>query len=310
MPTLIDWHAHHTAPELIDRLVAWGGRPPRPDAFDSPDFARRAGELDEVGIDVQLICQGAGLDADRVAAEQAVEMMRASNDVLAERIGPHADRFLGSVAISLQNPEESAREIERLADAGFRAVLMYARGNLVTRPEAEPIFAALDAASLPIFLHGGGGSPARDPSLQLLEDEGQGVTVSAHADAAVSDCVVRMIAAGIFDRHPGVQVVIRSGGGGVPLLLNKLYWKHQGANGEQRYADVLREHFLVDTASVSSRTLQFLIDTMGEDRVVFGSDYCGGLGPLTKGVRAIEEHPDPTHVKSLTERTSRQLLGL
>jgi hypothetical protein len=307
---LIDWHAHHTAPELLEKLATWGARPPRPDAYDSADFDRRASELDEADIGVQLICQGAGLDADRMPAEYAVEMMRSSNDVLARRIEPHGDRFFGTIAVSLQNPDESAREITRMAGNGFRAVFMYARGSLVTRPEAEPMLAALDEAGLPIFLHGGGGGATRDPSLQFLEDEGQGVVVSAHADAAVTDCVVRMIAAGIFDRHPGVQVVIRSGGGGVPLLLNKLYWKHKGPKGEQRYADVLREHFLVDTASVSARTLQFLVDTMGEDSVVFGSDYCGGLGPLTKGVRAIEEHPDSDGIVALTERNSRRLLGM
>jgi predicted TIM-barrel fold metal-dependent hydrolase len=119
-----------------------------------------------------------------------------------------------------------------------------------------------------------------------------------------------MIASRLFDRHPQQQVVIRSGGGGIPLLLNKLYWLHKGPNGEQRYADVLREHFLVDTASVNARTLQFLVDTMGENRVVFGSDYCGGLGPLTKGVRSIEEQPNPDIVRSLTERNSRELLKL
>jgi predicted TIM-barrel fold metal-dependent hydrolase len=144
----------------------------------------------------------------------------------------------------------------------------------------------------------------------LLEDSGQGVTVSAHADAAVSDCVVRMIAAGLFDRYPGLQIVIRSGGGGVPLLLSKLYWKHKGQNGEQRYSDVLIQHFSVDCASAKPRTLQFLVDTMGEDRVVFGSDFCGGLGPLQRAMPVIELQPDPDGVRAMTEQNSRRLLRI
>src|SRR5439155_3763313 len=123
---LIDWHSHHTAPELIEKLADWGGRPPRPDPYDSPDFARRVDELDEAGIDVQLVCQGAGLNADRLPSDRAVQMMQASNDVLAERIAPQRGRLLGAVTTSLQNPEASAREIERLAGGGFRAVLVYA----------------------------------------------------------------------------------------------------------------------------------------------------------------------------------------
>jgi 2,3-dihydroxybenzoate decarboxylase len=130
------------------------------------------------------------------------------------------------------------------------------------------------------------------------------------ADAAVSDCVVRMIAAGLFDRYPDMQVVIRSSGGGVPLLISKLWWKHKGPQGEQRYSDILRQHFSVDCASASPRTFQFLLDTMGEGRVVFGSDYCGGLGPLKKALPVLDEQPDPSRVRSITEKNSRALLHL
>jgi len=49
---------------------------------------------------------------------------------------------------------------------------------------------------------------------------------------------------------------------------------------------------------------------MGEDRVVFGSDYCGGLGPLEKAVAVVTDQPDPAHVQALTERNSRRLLSL
>ena len=310
MPMLIDWHAHHTAPEVAEWAGQLSGRAPRPDPYDSPDFARRIAEMDGAGVDVQLISQGAGLNADGLPSAQAIQLVRASNDAVAERVAPYPDRLFGNVAITWNDVEASVEEIERNAARGFKAVLMYARPAAADSPEADPIFAKIDDLGLPIFLHGGGAGGRGDPSLGRLEDGGQGVIVSALADAAVSECVVRMIAAGVFDRHPGLQVVIRSSGGGIPLLLSKLWWKHNGPEGEQRYSDVLLDHFLVDCASASPRTLQFLIDTMGEDRVVFGSDYCGGLGPLEKGVRVIDDQPDPTRVRALTERNSRRLLGL
>jgi len=307
---LIDWHAHHTAPEVAERIGRLGGRAPQPDPYDSPDFARRVSEMDAAGIELQLVSQGAGLNADGLDIGDAMEVVRASNDAIAERVAPHPDRLFGTIAICWKDPVGSAAEIERMAGRGFRAVLMYARGDMADSPEAEPIFAKIDELSLPIFLHGGGAGPRRDGGLEHLEDGGQGVIVSALADAAVSECVVRMIAAGIFDRHPSLQIVIRSSGGGVPLLLSKLWWKHKGPRVEQRYSEVLLDHFLVDCASASPRTLQFLIDTMGEDRVVFGSDYCGGLGPLEKALPVIDQQPDPARVKALTERNSRRLLGL
>lgn len=307
---LIDWHAHHTPPELVERLASLAGRSVKPDPYDSTDFSQRIAEMDGAGVDLQLVSQGAGVNADRLPPDQALSMVQTSNDVIAERIGPHPDRLAGTIAITWADPAGSTAEIQRMAGRGFRAVMMYARGDMLGRPETEPIFARTAELGLPIFLHGGAGAPTRDATLDLLEDAGQAVSASAHADAAVSDFVVRTIAAGLFDRYPGLQVVIRSSGGGVPLLLSKLYHKHKGPSGEQRYADVLLEHFLVDCASAKPRTLQFLIDTMGEDRVVFGSDYCGGLGPLARALPVVEEQPDPAGVKALMERNSRRLLHI
>jgi 2,3-dihydroxybenzoate decarboxylase len=309
MPALIDWHAHHTPPELIGRFAA-GGRAPQPDPFDSPDFGRRVQELNAANIEFQLVSQGAGLDPDRLPLEQAIDAAHEANEIIAERIAPYRDRLAGTISISLQDIPGSIREIEQRAGNGFGAVFLYARGELVTRPEMDEVFATISRLGLPIFLHGGGGRPFTDAGLAQLEDGGMGVIVSAHADAAVTDCVVRMIASSLFDRYPNLQVVIRSSGGGIPLLLNKLYWKHRGADGEHRYSDILREHFLVDCASSTATTLQFLLDTMGEARVVFGSDYCGGLGPIEKGLAALHQHPHGDDVMELLNRNSRRLLHI
>jgi predicted TIM-barrel fold metal-dependent hydrolase len=311
MATLIDWHAHHTAPEVGARLAALGGRAPRPDAHDSPDFAQRIAAMDAAGIAVQLVCQGAGLNPDRLPAAEALALARQSNDLLAERCAPYPDRLLPVASISYADAEAAVAEIARMAARGAPAVMLYARPDLVGSAETERVFATATALGLPIFLHGGGGVGApRDPALERLEDGGQGVTASVGADAAVADFVVRTIAAGVFDRYPSLEIVIRSGGGSVPILLHKLWWKHKGPAGEQRYADVLREHFLVDSANVDARTVGYLVDAMGEDRVVFGSDYCGGLGPLEKAVALIDEQPEPARVRALTERNSRRLLRL
>jgi predicted TIM-barrel fold metal-dependent hydrolase len=179
---------------------------------------------------------------------------------------------------------------------------------MLDSPEAEPLFAKIAGLKLPIFLHGA--TAANDPTLKRLEDEGAGVVYSVIADAAVCECAVRMIASGLFDRHPDLKIVIRTGGGGLPLLLHRLFWKHKGPKGEECYSDILLRHFWIDTAGVDARTLRFLLDTLGESKIVFGSDYCGGLGALEKALPVIQDQPDPARVKAITERTSRNLLRL
>jgi predicted TIM-barrel fold metal-dependent hydrolase len=307
---LIDWHAHHTAPEAVARLVALGGREAKADRFDSTDFGKRVAEMDSAGVDLQLVSQGAGLNADPLPRGAAVELMRLGNDLMAERVGRYKDRLRGTIGVTYGDAQASAAEIDRMAGNGFGALMMYARPDLVGLPETELLFEKAAEHGLPIFLHGGGAARREDPGLQRLEDGGQGVAVSVLADAAVSEFVVRTIAAGVFDRYPNLRIVIRSSGGSVPLLLNKLWWKHRSAGGEKTYAEVLREHFLVDCANGDARTLAFLVDSMGEDNVVFGSDYCGGLGPLDKAVRVVEDQSQPERVKQLMERNSRRLLGI
>ena len=49
MPVLIDWHSHHTPPEIVQEIVGLGATPPRPDPLDSPDFSHRIRELDGSG---------------------------------------------------------------------------------------------------------------------------------------------------------------------------------------------------------------------------------------------------------------------
>jgi 2,3-dihydroxybenzoate decarboxylase len=311
MVTNIDWHAHHTAPEVAERIHALTGKRPHVDAFDSPDFSKRISEMDEAGIDFQLICQGAGVYADQLPAAAALEIARMSNDVLAERLAGRGERLAGIIALSLKNLPESLSEIERNAKRGFRAVLLYphVEGAMVAdTPDMDPIFAKISELKLPIFLHGAG--TAQDPSLARLEDGGAGVAYAVLSDGEVAECCLRMIASGLFDRYPNLRIVIRSSGGGIPLLLHRFFWKHKGPRGERRYYDIFFEHFLIDCASSDARTLAFLIDKMGEKNIVFGSDYCGGLGPLTKGFKAISAQADPERVKSFMEKNSRELLHM
>jgi predicted TIM-barrel fold metal-dependent hydrolase len=311
MASWIDWHSHHTAPEAAQQLGAFTGKQIKIDDYDSSNFTERIKAMDDAGLDLQLICQGAGLYPDQLPADQALAMMRLSNRLIADRIAPHRDRLIGMTALSLKNIDASIEELERTSSHGFRAAMLYATMDgeiIVDQPEMEPLYAKIGELGWPIFLHGAG--LAHKPALKRLEDEGVGVAYAVLSDAEIGEGVARMIASGVFDRHPKLKLVIRSSGGGIPLLLHRFFWKHKGPQGEQRYSDILLEHFLMDCASSDARTLTFLIDTMGEERIVFGSDYCGGLGPLRKSLAAIEQQPNPERIKSFTEKNSRKLLNL
>jgi predicted TIM-barrel fold metal-dependent hydrolase len=312
MATLIDWHAHHAAPELLDKVEQLGGKRPQGDEGDTPDFGQRRKEMDEAGIEMQLVCMTGRADPESWPAAQAVEIVQTANDALADRVSYDRSRFFGVISITLRDVAASVAELDRMAAQGFKAVLMFPRCDgevVIDRPEVEPVFAKISELDLPIFLHGGGGAP-KDPSLQRLEGGGAGVSGSVLNEGSICEWAARGIACGLFDRYPNLRVVIRSGGGVMPMMLNRMSYKHQSPGGEKRYGEVVREHFAVDTRSPDPRTLSYVIDAMGEDGVVFGSDYAGGTGPMKASLIAIERQADPERVKALTERNARRLLRL
>ena len=131
--------------------------------------------MDEVGIDLQLICQGAGLYADQLPADQALAIVRQSNDLLAQRIAPHRQRLMGVTALSLKNIEASVEELERTSARGFRAALLYPTVDgemVVDLPVMDPLYAKIAELGWPIFLHGAG--LAKDPRSNGSRMEEQG----------------------------------------------------------------------------------------------------------------------------------------
>ena len=167
MATWIDWHSHHTSPEAVETFAEFTGKRPKIDDYDSTDFADRVQQMDEVGIDLQLICQGAGLYADQLPADQALAIVRQSNDLLAQRIAPHRQRLMGVTALSLKNIEASVEELERTSTRGFRAALLYPTVDgemVVDLPVMDPLYAKIAELGWPIFLHGAG--LAKEPNAQ------------------------------------------------------------------------------------------------------------------------------------------------
>ncbi len=91
----------------------------------------------------------------------------------------------------------------------------------------------------------------------------------------------RLVFGGVLDRFPTIRFVLPHGGGALPYLVGRL---HQGwkVRPECRHLkmgpeDYLR-HFYYDTIAHSPESLSFLIDRVGADRVLLGSDYCFDMG--------------------------------
>ena len=219
MATWIDWHSHHTAPEAVETFAEFTGKRLKIDDYDSTDFADRVQQMDEVGIDLQLICQGAGLYADQLPADQALAVVRQSNDLLAQRIAPHRQRLMGVTAFSLKISRRRWRSWSALRPGASRGFVVSHRrrrngcgsaGNgPALRQDCRTGMADLSARRRSCQTQRSNGSK--------MEEQG-GVAYAVLSDAEISECALRMIASGVFDRYPDLRIVIRSSGGGLPLF--------------------------------------------------------------------------------------------
>ena len=127
--------------------------------------------------------------------------------------------------------------------------------------------------------------------------------------------VLAMILGGVFDRvPPSLRVCFAHGGGSFPFWLGRLdnAWERRGelvrghsARPPSEYTD----RFFVDSVVFHPAALRLLVDTMGEDQIVVGSDYPYPLGerPAGKVVRDAEYLTDEQRDKLLSTNALRFL---
>ncbi|GAA0325485.1 amidohydrolase family protein [Actinoallomurus spadix] len=242
---------------------------------------RRLADMDAAGIDRQIISLTAPgvqiLDADR-----AVAMATLANDRLAEACGRHPDRFTGLTAVAPQDPDASAKEIERGAGLGLKGVIInsHTHGEYLDDQKFWPILEAAEALDAPVYLHPT--APPRTMIKPLLEAGldgamfGFGVETGMHA--------LRMITSGVFDRFPRLKLVLGHLGEALPFWLYRVDFIHAATVRSQRYAairplarkpsDYMRENVWVTTSGNAwEPAIMFCREVLGSDRVLYAMDY-------------------------------------
>jgi aminocarboxymuconate-semialdehyde decarboxylase len=119
---------------------------------------------------------------------------------------------------------------------------------------------------------------------------------------------------GVLDRHPGLTICLAHGGGYVPYALDRLdkgweVWPDLRGRSQDRPSTYVRR-FYYDTVVYTERNLRFLIDVVGADRVVFGTDW---PAPMTfdDPVGRLEAMPGltPDEREALLWGTAASLFG-
>jgi aminocarboxymuconate-semialdehyde decarboxylase len=242
------------------------------------DAEVRLEEMDRDGIDRQIISATPVLFAYNREPQCALECARLFNHAALEMCNRGKGRLQSLCQVPLQDIDASCTELTRCMHDGHVGVEI---GNHVGEKN-------LDDPGILTFLHhcaDEGAAVLVHPwdmmASQRMPKYMMPWTVGMPAETQLA--LVSMIVSGAFDRLPAkLRICFAHGGGSFSFLLGRLEnaWHHQPAarGGSQFPPSHYLDRFYVDSAVFDERALQFLVETMRQDRVLLGSDYPFPLG--------------------------------
>lgn len=246
----------------------------------------RLRQMDAGGMQLMLL----SLNAPAVQAipdpGRAVEIARRANDFLAAEVQKRPERFQGLAALALQDPDEAARELQRcVRELGFKGALV--NGFSQVRDAQSMVYlddaryrgfwAEVEKLDVPFYLHPRNPLPS---AAQIYEGHPWllGPTWAFGQETAVH--ALRLMASGLFDAHPRLQIVLGHLGEGLPYSIwrvdNRNAWTGQPPRypAKRKLGEYFQQNFHL-TTSGNFRT-QTLIDAMlevGADRIMFSTDW-------------------------------------
>jgi uncharacterized protein len=249
----------------------------------SYDASARVALYDEWGVDAGLVFPTIGIlpfETDDMGLLNA--MMTAYNRWQRDFASGAPGRILPVATLNLRDVAGAEAELERCLDAGFKAVFLPPEpidGVPPGDPRFDRLWARCAEAGVPVCFHvvvrfGGAG---------ILSDwmaAGAGMLFgfSLGATAQVIPAVTYMAVSGVFDRIPDLKVLcVEAGCGWAPYLMDRLDEKHAALGSlfpatKERPSDYLRRNVWY-VAEPEERTIGSVLDLVGEDRVLWGSDF-------------------------------------
>jgi aminocarboxymuconate-semialdehyde decarboxylase len=305
-----DWPWMKHSGEGVAMLMV-GEREFRPVTSACWDPQVRLEAMDRDGVDVQIMCATPLLFSYDRPAAQALEVARIFNEAALEICGAAPRRLKSLCQVPLQDTELACRELSRAMDDGHLGVHI---GNHVGMREFndEGIItflqhcAAEDAA---VFVHPWDMMAQERMSRYMLP-----WLVAMPAETQLS--ILWLILSGAFERLPrSLKLCFAHGGGSFPYLIGRVdnAWRNRDLVREDcpQLPSSYVERFCVDAAVFSEDALTFLVNSMGEDRVMLGSDYPYPLGEQRVG-SLIRSHQTltPTVREKLLHANAARFFGL
>ncbi|WP_218036699.1 amidohydrolase family protein [Sphingobium sp. EM0848] len=262
------------------------------------DVSVRLADMDAMGVDIQAISPSPTQYHYWAEKDLARTVVGRINDGIAALCADHPDRFVGLGTVALQHPSLAAQQLESaMRDHDFKGVEIssLAGGRDIADRFFDPFWQKADELGAVVFIHPWGTTlGTRLADHYLMNTIGQPFETTV--------CLSKLIFGGTLDRHPGVKIIAAHGGGYLPAYAGRSDHAHAVRPEAQgcscRPTDILRRIWF-DSLVYDPRQLRRLIEEVGIDRVVLGSDYPFDMGDY-----------DPAGLLAdLAEEDQRRILG-
>jgi len=315
-----DVHNHAVPREAIELLRSADGYPiqvegdfmeaDRVRARLTPEFVdpeTKLAQLARLGLEAAVVSGSPALFAYETDADRGLELCRAVNRGLATLCAHDLERLRWIAHVPLQAAEASVEALEEAAGAG--AVGLHigtsVAGTPLDRAGLDPFWSAAEAHGLTLMLH-----PAYNDPHPGLEGHHLQNAIGNLLETTIA--AERLIVAGVLDRHPGLRLLLVHGGGYVPWQAGRL--RHAAAvrpelEGAAADPCAYFGRVFVDTITHDAQVLRYLVERVGADAVVMGTDLPFDMAtpdPLAALGQAVDEET----ARLITDEAPQRLFGL
>jgi aminocarboxymuconate-semialdehyde decarboxylase len=292
---LVDAHAHllprdypADAPECFPRMEPVDGSTARTLIFGAMRYQardvffeaeRRVEAMAACGVDAEVLTPMPPLLRYDLPAADGLALARHVNEFTAQLCSFDPARLIGLGMVPLQDPEAAAAELAAVGDQGLRGVEI--ASNVLDASIGEerflPFFAEAERLGLAVFVHA---MPAASGRLPAPATGTYAVGVEGALAAA------SLVTGGTAAKCPDLRICFSHGAGGFPLMLPRAQYFWSGAWNEEPVVPeraimhddgpsplAYARRFYYDSLVFDRRALRFLVDLLGSDRLLIGSDF-------------------------------------
>jgi aminocarboxymuconate-semialdehyde decarboxylase len=290
---VIDVHAHHVSPALIEAVERDGGdyganvrrtgdglpylvfrdgptvRPFFPELWD---LDARVQRLDRLGIDLQVLATWADIAGYHLSPDRAAAWARLQNDTLADAVRRHPARFVALGTLPMQDVERSLSEMRYAVDTlGLRGfeICTNVEGRDLDDEQFRPFWKLACDLDVLIFLH----PPVRQVGSERLGRYFLNNLVGNPVETTIA--AIRLIFSGVVQDLP-IKCLLAHGGGMLPYQIGRFdrgYTVVPGARANLRKPpSEFLGAFYYDTILFDDRALGHLFDVVPAERVMLGTD--------------------------------------